>query len=406
MFKVANNNEEVGKYLNDLIARKFESKRDFCREYIKMTHQEPNEENIASMANRLTQITKGNKAIQTYDLPYFTAILEVSCEQILSAGKYCVPLAQRQTNYSVALSKDTTEWEKYINNKSKPILNADEYGKTVLDYAIEFDNYDLIKYLTEHKYIWFDSGDPRNYIFTFGAGTSIERRSIGEIDYALQGQLETSDDLRTKIIALAVNNDDMEMLNKLKARETPQLYTINYLNCRLPETDQNYDELTLRHIADSSEAVLDYFTDPFNVKTAYGGKRTYTFLFPQISKLIDILVAENSPFAETAIKKAVSHNNDTYRKLCDLILLIKNDENYRLIWKENCKQEFMLQKEGDFVGFRAIYSAGQYDGMITNIAHATKKPSSAKLQPLVDELNATYEKIKNIADHLEEIGND
>lgn len=406
MFKVANNNEEVGKYLNDLIARKFASKRDFCREYIKMAHQEPNEENIASMANRLTQITKGNKAIQTYDLPYFTVLLDVSCEQILSAGKYCVPLAQRQTNYSVALSKDTTEWEKYINNKSKPILNADEYGKTVLDYAIEFDNYDLIKYLTEHKYIWFDSGNPMDYNFTFGAGTSIERRSIDKIDYALQGQLETSDDLRTKIIALAVNNDDMEMLNKLKARETPQLYTINYLNCRLPETDQNYDELTLRHIADSSGTVLDYFTDPFNVKTAYGGKRTYTFLFPQISKLIDILVEENSPFAETAIKKAVSHNNDTYRKLCDLILSIKNDENYQLFWKENCKQGISLQEDGDFVGFRAIYSAGQYDGMITNIAHATKKPSSAKLQPLVEELNATYEKIKNIADNLEEIGND
>lgn len=406
MFKFSNNNEEVGKYLNYLIAHQYGSKRDFCREYIKMSNEEPNEENIANMANRLTQITKGNKAIQTYDLPYFTALLDVSCEQILSAGEYSVPLAQRQTNYSIASSKVPTEWEKYINNKDKPILNADEYGKTVLDYAIEFGNYAIIKYLVQHKYIWFDGGNPKDYRFTFGAATSIERRQIGEIDYTLQNQLATNDSLRTKIIVLAVDSDDMEMLNKLRAREEPQLYTLNYLNCRLPEADKNYDKLTLQHIANSSEAVLDYFTDTFTVKSAYGSERTYTFLFPQISKLIDTLIAQDSPFAEKAIKKAIKHNNDTYQRLCNLILSIKNDEYYRLIWEENCKQEFMLQKEGDFVGFRAIYSTRQYDGIITNIAHTAKKTSSAALKPLVEALNATYEKIKNITDNLEEIAND
>ena len=37
--------------------------------------------------------------------------------------------------------------------------DADEYGKTVIDYALEYENYDFLKYLTEKKYIWFVGKD-------------------------------------------------------------------------------------------------------------------------------------------------------------------------------------------------------------------------------------------------------
>ena len=87
------------------------------------------------------------------------------------------------------------EWEAYINRADKLILNSDEYCKTVLDYALEFGNYELIKFLMDHNYIWFDSRKDQDYIQTFGAGTSIERRHVGSIDYDLEGKLKTEDEL-------------------------------------------------------------------------------------------------------------------------------------------------------------------------------------------------------------------
>ena len=87
MFKVEKNNAKIGAYLADLINQKYESRRAFCRAYISANGEEPTNETINNMSNRLAQIAKGNKAIQTYDLPYFTELLGVSCEQILSAGE-------------------------------------------------------------------------------------------------------------------------------------------------------------------------------------------------------------------------------------------------------------------------------------------------------------------------------
>ena len=154
MFK-HENNKKIGAYLSDLIDRKYPSKRQFCKAYIVAIGGEVNDEEIQKMANRISQITKGTKAIQTYDLPIFTDLLEVSCEQILSAGEYSVPQSKRVTNYSIAFSKDPEEWEEFINREDKLILNQDEYCKTIIDYALEFGNYNLLKYLMDKKYIWF-----------------------------------------------------------------------------------------------------------------------------------------------------------------------------------------------------------------------------------------------------------
>ena len=157
MFKLEEDNAKIGRYLSDLIDQKYESKRKFCRAYLEAAKKEPNNENLTNMANRLSQIIKGNKAIQIYDLPYFTNLLGVSCEQIISAGEYSVPLTKRVTNYSIACSKDPAKWEAYINREDKLILNSDEYCKTVIDYALEFANYEFLKYLMDKGYVWFDS---------------------------------------------------------------------------------------------------------------------------------------------------------------------------------------------------------------------------------------------------------
>lgn len=413
MFRIEKNNEKIGKYLNNLIEQKYESRRAFCREYIRAAGDEPNNETINNMSNRLMQIVKGNKAIQTYDLPYFTELLGVSCEQILSAGEYNAPTVARVTNYSIACSKDKAEWEKYVNRADKLILNSDEYCKTVIDYALEFGNYELIKYLMDKKYIWFDSRKDNDYVITFGAGTSIKRREIASIDFGLQQQLYYDDELRMNIISLAADNEDIEMLNKLRARENPQLYyRTHYLSGNHPDFDGCYNDKMVKHIASSCDKVLDYFTNSFEirdfVKYKDGSKRVHTFMFPYISKLLDLLISSKSRFTETALKKALNYNRKTYNKLCELILSVKNDEYYSAeytkdVWIETCKQSIDFYDNGSIIMFRAIYSNHSTDGIITNVPHTTKIPSSPIIKHLAEELNETYEAIKNIKEHLEEI---
>lgn len=413
MFKVEKNNAKIGAYLADLIDQKYESRRAFCRAYISANGEEPTNETINNMSNRLAQIAKGNKAIQTYDLPFFTKLLGVSCEQILSAGECSAPLSSRVTNYSIACSRDPKEWEAYINRTDKLVLNCDEYCKTVLDYALEFENYDFIKFLMNNKYIWFDSRKDKDYIQTFGAGTSIKRREIGYVDYGLEGKLRTEDELRLNLISLAVDNNDIQMLNELRARENPQLYfRTHYLGAEHPNFDTCYNERMIKHIAASNEEILDYFTDSFeirdHIKYKDGSKRTHTFLFPYISDLLDCLIVCKSFFTETALKKAIEYNKRTYKKLCELILSVKNSDYYsaeymRGLWVNACKQDFDFFENGDIVMFRAIYSRNSVDGIVTNVAHVTKMPTTPILKHLAEELNTSYDQIKNLKDNLEEL---
>lgn len=417
MFKIEKNNQKIGKYLSNLIEHKYKSKRAFCRAYIEIADEEPSNEVLNNMANRLSQIIKGNKAIQTYDLPYFSELLDVSCEQILSAGENSIPISTRVTNYSIACSKNSAEWDKYIKHPDKLILNCDEYCKTVLDYSIEFGNYEFIKYLMDNKYIWFDSRKDQDYITTFGAGTSIERRKVSFIDYGLEGKLKEEDELRINLIALAADNNDIKMLNNLRARETPQLYYRAHCLCggNQLDFDNCYNERMVRHISASSEEILDYFTDSFeiqdHIKYNDGSKRAHTFMFPYISKLLDLLIKNKSPFTKTALKKALKYNKQTYRTLCELILSVKNDDYYNQeymkdMWKIACEQWFDFSDNGDIISFRACVSdpvKNQKIGIITNVARVTKTPSSPILKHLTEELNESYNKIKNIKEHLEEI---
>ena len=414
MFKVEKNNSKIGKYLADRIDQKYESRRAFCRAYIQATGEEPTSETINNMSNRLAQIVKGNKAVQTYDLPYFCELLGVSCEQILSAGEYSVPIANRVTNYSIACSQDPAEWEAYINRDDKLILNSDEYCKTVLDYALEFGNYEFIKFLMDNHYIWFDGRNDQDYIQTFGAGTSIERRRNGDIDSGLEFKLKTEDELRINLIALAADREDIKMLSELRARENPQLYyRAHYAPGCVPDFDSFYDERMVKHIASSSEEVLDYFTDSFEVRTRFryknGSDRVHTFLFPYISQLLDLLIVTKSPFAETALKKAIKYNKKTYKRLRELIVSVKNDEYYdkyfseeyaNVLWLADCKQDLYFFDNGSIVMFSATFAHTGLDGIITNVAHATKMPSSPILKHLVDELNESYLNVKNLKENL------
>ncbi|MCI5953764.1 MAG: hypothetical protein MRZ49_04150, partial [Lachnospiraceae bacterium] len=162
---------KIGEYIGKLIARKYGADRQFAIEYIKLRDgidEEPASDEIQRVANKICQMKKIGKGIQISDLPILSELLEVSVDSILSAGKVAKPAPTRTTNYSVAFSKDKKVWQEYIDRPDRLILNEDEYGKNVIDYAIEFGNYGLIKYLIDNDYIYLIDEDQQKYWGTFG----------------------------------------------------------------------------------------------------------------------------------------------------------------------------------------------------------------------------------------------
>lgn len=399
-------NEKTGAFVSRLIEERFGSARKFCIAYLEeQGSQEVTEDKIQNMANRLSQIKKGTKAIQIYDLPVFSKLLDVSFEQILSAGRYGVPKNNRMTNYTVAQSHNKEEWIAYIEIESRPILNPDEYGKTVLDYAIEYGNYDFLKFLVDKNYIWFDSRKDKDYIMTFGAGTSIQRIRFEEIDNGvfhfqpqmndLQCKLATEDQLRLYLISFAADHNDLKMLEKLRAREIPELYyKAHYLSCAHPDFNAHYNKDMVTHISKSSDKVLDYFTDPFeirdNIRYKDGSRRRHSFVFPYISQLLNMLIDNSSPFLKTALEKAIEHNEATMEKLHILIeASVKNGCFRGDYWKE----KFHFLENGNIVSFCDPLAV---KGIITNIVNVTKEAPDAQASELIERLNASYNHIRNM----------
>lgn len=324
MFMLEKSNEKIGAYLNKLILAKYEKMRRFCIAYVKLSGLGGNDSSVvAKMQNRMSQIIRGNKAIQIYDLPIFCELLDVSCEEILSAGRHFAPISGHVTNYEIAFSKDKSMWDKYINREDKLILNPDEYNKTVIDYALEFKNYDLLKYLMDNGYIWFvdDSKyDCHERTFGFCAGTSIQRREIGyqdTLDVTLKYHSEERG-LRQKMIALALENRDFGMLDCLRAREVPALYqACSYMNPQTKCKDY-YSESVIKEIAEANdEKVFRYFSEDFPIKDHFG--REHWFIYPYMGKLLELLITNRNKYAEAVLRCTIDHNKRVYRKLKEMV---------------------------------------------------------------------------------------
>jgi hypothetical protein len=417
MFKIKTHNE-IGEYLNYLILQKYSSIRKFCKDYLKLDRRPVNDDEIRKMANRMSQIIKGAKAIQTYDLPIFTELLDVTCEQILSAGEYCVPKNQRTTNYSIAFSKSKKEWDEYIKREDKLILNPDEYDKTVIDYAIEAGNYQFIKYLMDKNYIWFVNNEHNNTFFyrTFGAGTSIERRQLGFHDM-LQYKLDSEDNLRMGIISLAVANNDVKTLEMLKAREIPMFYNIvQYTGWSHLDSENVYEPSRLvKIIADASDEIIEYFTTPFEVTDPRPSKdstaRSYTFVFPFYSELLYELVKRNHKYTEFALRTAIEHNKNTYEKLKKQIENSVNDDmKYYSYVDENylakMKKDFFFKRAQEVDFYEKLHILGFSDyrsGNITrtNIISTSNKSSNLIINHLIEDVNSLYNKIIHIQDEYD-----
>lgn len=407
MFELANN-EKIGIYLKEKIGEKFKKQRHFCKRYLECKGKVLNDDEIRKVQNRLIQIIKGNKSIQIYDLPIFCELLDVTCEEILSAGENFAENSKRMTNYSIAFSNDENEWLKYINREDKLILNSDEYGNTVIDYAIRFKNYKFLKFLIEKGFIWFDCGDCNKYALTFGAETSIKKRKFAGIDDALQYDLATEDELRKEIIALAIQNKDIDILDKMRARELPTLYVeAHYLSGSYPNIKKYYNKNLVNSIIEADYEIIDYFTDEFeiidHVKYKDKSKRFHTFMFPFISDVVNGLINNNSSFTEIALKKIILHNQKTYDLLIDLIdnciatnldrCNFEHTEYYEKEITKSVLKYFDYNDDGNIVSFSDTLNT---KGIITNIVYVDAESSNPLINHLIGEINNLFDMIVNI----------
>lgn len=407
MFQWEKDNEKIGQYLKGRIDERFESHRMFCRKYLEAAGEPADQEQLRNMSNRLSQILKGKKGLQVYDLPLFCQLLEVSCEDILSAGKSHAPAPARLTNYAVSFSKDEREWEAYVEREDSPILNADEFGKTFVDYALEAENYDFLKYLMEKGYIWFvgpDKTEGHAYFTGFGAGTGIEKKIFPHPQNwnVLDAQLKMRDELRTNMIALAIRHKDLAMLDQLHAREIPTLYQTSAFSGEPTAYGEYYNAKLMDALTQADDEVLEYFSQEFEIADRTGVSNR--FLFPFIGELIERLLQNKNPFAECMLKDAIQHDQFVYDQLdlllADAIQYYKGLEHdtTNIAAKDDITKEVLRDLrffDGDFVCYFALFP-GTKKGFRSNMVQVNAKSADAMINRRIAELNERYDAIRHI----------
>ena len=379
MFKVKNN-DEIGRYLSDLIDKKYIKTRRFCKAYIQALGKEVTDEEIQRQEKRILAIRKGKNAIQLEDLPVFTELFDISCEEILSAGDCHSVNENHITNYQLAFSHDERLWKSYISEDGDRFLNPDEYDKTILDYAFELKNYPLLKYLVDNHYIWFVEQNPGERCgMSFYGGTSIKRRPLGN-SKTMEAQLTGNDSLRRKMIVLAIENNDMDMLVEFRAREIPLMYN------KLQGADLSiyFDEDLIDAASCANENILDYFSETITIKPTHG-QAPFQCMYPFFGALIEKMIEHNNPYAETVLKRCIDHNKNAYEKVKEL-----KDRKYG-----EGKNAYSMFRLCFYQGNNLIeaYDMQQKDYIITNLIRMNTDLDSE----LIKELNSYYDMILDMA---------
>jgi len=393
-------NDEIGLHLKSLILRKFPSVRQFCVAYLELDNGDPTDQTIVrNLSNRFSQIIKGKKAIQTYDLPIITELLGISCEDLLSCGETKVALNNRKTNYNVAYSDKESDWVDLLNREDCIAAYSDEFGKTVLDYAIEFKNYKFIKFLIDNEYVTLISDRPGWN--DFGAESKIKERPY---DSRLHDEFYTNKLLRTQILSLAISNNDIEALEKFKARELPPQQGRNVFYADF-DFSEYFDERFIKEIAVSKSKVFEYFLDEY--KTQLYNEHEIVWLFPFIGELVEMcLKNKDSGRAIKTIKVIKEHNKNVFDQLKKTFLLAtkrtKDEHYFNRSFQDainEVKHYYHISEYKNFVSFNPFYlkDVPTLAFSINRISCASKNPD---IQSLIDESNELFEKILNIPNHL------
>ena len=393
---ILKDNDEIGAYFSKLVEEKhYESMRKFAREYLRLAHEDTDKPSLDKLCNRLSQIKKGTKGIQLKDLPIFTHLLDVTCEELLSAGASRVPSAGRMTVAQFGASHDKALWEEFMAREDKLFLNTDEFGKTAIDYALENKNYDLLAYLMEKGYIYFIGPNSDEYCGSFMGGTTIQRKGEYLID-DLDCKLRESERFRQKLIALAIEHNDFKMLTEMHARELPTMYQPHFSALHI---EYHFDATALiEQITKASDQILDYFSQEFEIQPCCGSAHTFTA--PFLGPILERLVEQHHPHTEAVLKQAVFHNQNTLeymeREIEEVAAMNQKDPIYAYISPE--KEFTFLTSEFDpnLICFYHVLPGGSVPSCVTNIISVNASSEDFRVSLLIEELNTSYHKIMAI----------
>lgn len=401
MFRTATN-EEIGKYLFKLIdekSDKFKSGRDFCKQYLFLEKgEQPSDDEIQKQTNRLSGIKSGKYGLQIQDLGYYTELLEITCEELLSAGKSKPAFPDRYSNYTFAHSTDRGYWERYINNDDKLFLNADEYGKTILDYAFECENYGLIKFLTENNYITIvDNESTKDYVMTFMPPDKAMKYMSRNAN-KLNDEIINNDKIRTTVVALAIKKNDKYFLTKLRAREIPALYSVcEYgFSTQFDNFESSYNDKLTNAVANADKEILGYFSEPFSIKSEHSEG---VFIYPFLGRLLDKMISENNKNTVYVLERTLDYNSNVLNELSEKIA-----QSY-IMYKKYCddKEAFSGAVKYFDMNDNGVFTFMNYDPsdtsnlikMKSNVIHISKKSKDEKINELISKINKIYFAIKN-----------
>lgn len=401
MFRTATN-EEIGKYLFKLIdekSDKFKSGRDFCKQYLFLEKgEQPSDDEIQKQANRLSGIKSGKYGLQIQDLGYYTELLEITCEELLSAGKSKPAFPDRYSNYTFAHSTDRGYWERYINNDDKLFLNADEYGKTILDYAFECENYGLIKFLTENNYITIvDNESTKDYVMTFMPPDKAMKYMSRNAN-KLNDEIINNDKIRTTVVALAIKKNDKYFLTKLRAREIPALYSVcEYgFSTQFDNFESSYNDKLTNAVANADKEILGYFSEPFSIKSEHSEG---VFIYPFLGRLLDKMISENNKNTVYVLERTLDYNSNVLNELSEKIA-----QSY-IMYKKYCddKEAFPGAVKYFDMNDNGVFTFMNYDPsdtsnlikMKSNVIHISKRSKDEKVNELISKINKIYFAIKN-----------
>lgn len=401
MFRTATN-EEIGKYLFKLIdekSDKFKSGRDFCKQYLLLEKgEQPSDDEIQKQANRLSGIKSGKYGLQIQDLGYYTELLEITCEELLSAGKSKPAFPDRYSNYTFAHSTDRGYWERYINNDDKLFLNADEYGKTILDYAFECENYGLIKFLTENNYITIvDNESTKDYVMTFMPPDKAMKYMSRNAN-KLNDEIINNDKIRTTVVALAIKKNDKYFLTKLRAREIPALYSVcEYgFSTQFDNFESSYNDKLTNAVANADKEILGYFSEPFSIKSEHSEG---VFIYPFLGRLLDKMISENNKNTVYVLERTLDYNSNVLNELSEKIA-----QSY-IMYKKYCddKEAFSGAVKYFDMNDNGVFTFMNYDPsdtsnlikMKSNVICVSKRSKDEKINELISKINKIYFAIKN-----------
>ncbi len=241
----------------------------------------------------------------------------------------------------------------------------------------------------------------------FLAKTKMKRRDIRFIDSDFPPQVTEEEKLRTKLVALAIENGDIKIMEEMKGREIPLLYEMTYVNVKAEDRYLD-DERMIEAIACSdNEIIFDYFSEEFQI--VIRSKCVGQYLYPNLGYVIDSMLGDkeaNKDVVRMLIRRVVEHNKKAYEAISKNAeafyqTRIKDwpgiiPEDIATTYREQTMWCYHFDADTSIVSFMDTSA----DGVRTNAIHICELSSIPSLKSLIDEANEWYEKLAGYAEYF------